>query len=83
MGGRIKRSTETASFPGTIALDDDLHAACVAAGLRSARAGASGAPREVPGAAWGDAGGAGFVEHAIALGPDVGVLSWVVPVAGA
>jgi hypothetical protein len=77
----VKRATETASFPGTIALGDDLHPACVAAGLQVARAGASGEPREVPGVAWGDAGGAGFVEHAIALGPDVGVLSWVVPAA--
>jgi len=79
VGGRVKRSTETASFPGAIAEDDDLHEASVAATLSAARAGASGEPREVPGAAWGAAGGAGFVEHAIALGPDVGVLSWVVP----
>jgi Zn-dependent peptidase ImmA (M78 family) len=81
VGGRVKRSTETASFPGTIDEGEDLSRQCVAAGLQDARAGASGEPREVRGMAWGDPGGAGFVEHAIALGPDVGVLSWVVPAA--
>ena len=76
-------ATETAPFPGTIVETDDLHPACVAASLQNARAGASGEPREVPpGAAWGDATGAPFIEHAIALGPDIpGVLSWLVPAA--
>jgi Zn-dependent peptidase ImmA (M78 family) len=81
IAGRVKRSTETAPFPGTIVETDDLHAASLAASLQNARAGASGEPREVPGVAWGDATGAPFVEHAIALGPDIGVLSWLVPAA--
>jgi hypothetical protein len=80
VAGRVKRSTETAPFSGTIVEGKDLHERSLAWRLQNARAGASGEPREVPGAAWGDPGGA-FLEHAIALGPDVGVLSWIVPAA--
>jgi hypothetical protein len=64
VGGVIKRSTETASFPGRIV--QTRH---------------DGEPRVVPGAAWGfeSAHGETFIEHALALGPDLGVLSWLVP----
>jgi hypothetical protein len=80
VGGRIKRSTETSAFPGTIVQRRTVHPRSVAAALQDRCAGADGSPQEVPGAAWGDFGGPGFVEHAIALGPDLGVLSWVVPI---
>jgi hypothetical protein len=76
VGGLIKRSTETESFPGRIVQRRPLHPRSVAARMQGRRAGGEGAPREVPGAAWGDDGGPGFLEHAIAWGPDV--LSWVV-----
>jgi hypothetical protein len=38
---------------------------------------ADAGPREVPGETWG--GSAPFVEHAIALGPKAGGMSWIVP----
>jgi hypothetical protein len=79
VGGKITRSTETLSFPGEIIQRRAVHPRAVAASLQGARPGADGVPREVPGAAWGDPGGPGFVEHAIARGPDFGVMSWIVP----
>jgi Zn-dependent peptidase ImmA (M78 family) len=81
VGGIIKRSTETAAFPGTIVQTRKLHPHSLAARLQSVPAGRDGEPREVPAAAWGYEGlhGETFVEHAIALGPDLGVMSWIVP----
>ena len=51
--------------------------------LQDRRAGldTDGEPREVPGAAWGNDGGRGFLEHTINLGPQLGVMSWVVALA--
>ena len=81
VGGRIKRSTETPSFPGAIVQRRSVHPRSVAARLQDRLGrGAEEQPREVPGAAWGDESGPGFVEHAIALGPELGVMSWVVAV---
>jgi hypothetical protein len=80
VGGRIKRSTETHAFPGAIVQRRAVHAQSLAAELQDGRAGLESRPREVAGAAWGDAGGPGFVEHAVALGPELGVMSWIVPV---
>jgi Zn-dependent peptidase ImmA (M78 family) len=80
--GRIKRSTETNAFPGAIVQRRAVHPESVAARLQDRRGGgASGdeRPLEVPGAAWGDEAGRGFLEHAIALGPEIGVMSWIVP----
>jgi Zn-dependent peptidase ImmA (M78 family) len=80
--GRIKRSTETEAFPGTIVQRRAVHADSLAAGLQDRRAGSGpdGEPREVPGAAWGDdRRGRSFLEYTIALGPEIGVMSWVVP----
>ena len=79
-GGIIRRSTETLAFPGRIIGKRAVHPRSLAAALQDRRAGSDGGPREVPGAAWGDPRGPGFIEHAIALGPGPGVLSWVVPV---
>ena len=79
VGGKIKRSTETASFPGRIVQRWEVHSRSVAAGLEDRAARGVEERREVPGAVWGDEAGPGFVEHAVALGPGLGVLSWVVP----
>jgi hypothetical protein len=76
VGGRIKRSTETAAFPGKIVQRREVHAASAAARLQARRAGEG--RREVPGEAWGDPEGAGFVEETVALGPELGVMSFVV-----
>ena len=81
VAGRIKRSSETASFPGTIVQRRELHPGSAAARLQHERAGASHEPREVAGAAWGCERGERLVEHAVVLGPDVGVFSWIVPAA--
>jgi Zn-dependent peptidase ImmA (M78 family) len=81
VGGKIKRSTETEAFPGRIVQTRAVHPASVAARLQTRRAGGEEGPREVPGEAWGDAGGAGFVEETIALGPELGVMSWIRPIA--
>jgi len=81
--GKIKRSVETEAFPGRIVQRRAVHAATLAADLQDVRAGADGyaEPREVPGAAWGDERhGRAFVEQTIALGPEIGVMSWVVAV---
>jgi Zn-dependent peptidase ImmA (M78 family) len=78
VSGTIKRSTETASFPGQIIQTRAVHPWSVAAQLEGHVAGEVEERQEVPGAAWGDERGAGFVEHAVALGPGLGVLSWVV-----
>jgi hypothetical protein len=83
VAGRIKRATETASFPGAIVRGRAVHPQSVAARLQTARAGAHAEPREVAGCAWGCAGGERLVEHAIALGPELGVWSWVVAVGDA
>jgi Zn-dependent peptidase ImmA (M78 family) len=77
--GRVKRSAETATFPGTIVMRRALHPKSIAARLQARPASAAdGEPCEVPGEAWGDDGGRGFLEHAIALGPAIGVVSWIV-----
>jgi Zn-dependent peptidase ImmA (M78 family) len=84
VGGIIKRSTETAAFPGAIVQTRKLHPGSLAARLQDVPAGCDGEPREVPAAAWGYAGAdrdATFLEHALAFGPDIGVLSWIVPAA--
>lgn len=78
--GKIKRSTETAAFPGRIVQTRAVHPQTVAARLQGQRPGGEVPAREVSGAAWGDEGGNGFLEHAIALGPEVGVMSFVVAV---
>ncbi len=81
--GRIKRSTETHAFPGTIVQRRAVHAHSVAASLQdqAVRGRLELPPREVPGAAWGDdRPGRSFLEQAIALGPGLGVMSWIVPV---
>ncbi len=79
VGGLIKRSTETASFPGAIVQGRAVDPRSIAAPLQDrVSRGVEEHPREVPGAAWGDEGGRGFVEHAIALGPELGVMSWIV-----
>jgi Zn-dependent peptidase ImmA (M78 family) len=81
VGGIIKRSTETAAFPGQIVQTRKLHPHSLAARLQFVPAGRDGEPREVPAAAWGydAAHGETFIEHALALGPDLGVVSWIVP----
>jgi hypothetical protein len=81
--GKIKRSVETEGFPGKIVQRRPVHPATLAAGLQDVRAGSDGyaEPREVPGAAWGDERrGRAFVEQTIALGPEIGAMSWVVAV---
>lgn len=80
VGGRIRRSTETSAFPGAIVQRRALHPQSLAAALQHEPAGPETPPREVSGAAWGDPSGPGFVEHAIALGPALGVMSWIVAV---
>ena len=78
-GGVVKWASESASFPGTIAKDDALHPSSVAHAVQRKRAGTDDDPREVPGAAW--RGKTPFLEHAIGLGPEIGVMSWIVPLA--
>jgi len=83
VGGRIKRSTETHAFPGTIVQRRAVHPDSLAARLQDRRVAGGGdvdaEPREVPGAAWGDdTRGRAFLEQTIALGPELGVMSWIV-----
>jgi hypothetical protein len=75
--GRVKWAPESTAFPGKIVRGRALHPQSLAARVTWRRAGADAGPREVPGEAWG--GSAPFVEHAIALGPKAGVMSWIAP----
>jgi len=77
--GRVKRSTETETFPGAILQRSKVHPGTVAARLQERRPGAEEPPQEVPAEAWGG-GARGFIEHAMALGPEIGVMSWVVAI---
>ncbi len=79
--GRIKRSIETRTFPGTIVQRRPVHPDSHAARLQNERAGVNSEPREVAGAAWGCERGERLIEHTVVLGPDVGVFSWIVPAA--
>jgi hypothetical protein len=61
-----------------------VHPDSFAAQLQDARAGSGdgeGKPRVVPGSAWGAPGDVELLEFTIALGPRLGVMSWIVPAA--
>lgn len=75
--GRIKWAVETRAFEGRIVKGRAAHAQSLAARVHAAQRDRGGAPREVPGEAWGAK--APLAEQAIHLGASGEVLSWIVP----
>ncbi len=75
--GRVKWAVESPYFSGTISKGRKVDARSLAARLVGRRAGGPDAALAVDGAAWGAR--EPLREHAISLGPRLGVLTWIVP----